>query len=402
MKAGWEVRPIKDVTFIQEGPGIRKYEYQEGGYPIINVRCVQDGFIDMSNSKAANTEIATGKWAHFQIDEGDILFTISGTIGRSAIVKKDDLPLLMNTSVVRFRPTDPGLDRDFLHLFLQSDGFQKPLEKLSSGAAIRNVGPTHIKTMNIPIPPLEEQKRIVEILDAAFEGLDRAKENAEANLQNARELFERQSAEVIFNSKEMLIAPQVVLRDVVSLTGGFAFKSGQYVDEGRFVLRTLNIMKDGTISRDNSKFIAEDTASEFARFELQEFDTLFVMVGATLGKVGYVQPSCLPALLNQNMWVARANPAKITPAFLNCIFKGLTQGLIESAGGTARSFLRRDDVRDLIFGLPSIEDQKSIVERVSVLRNNLESLEAEYTTKLTNIADLRQSLLQKAFAGELT
>lgn len=70
---------------------------------MINVRCVQDGYIDLSTCNAANVELATGKWKHFQVQEGDILFTISGNIGRTAIVKKQDLPLLMNTSVVRFR-----------------------------------------------------------------------------------------------------------------------------------------------------------------------------------------------------------------------------------------------------------------------------------------------------------
>jgi type I restriction enzyme S subunit len=180
VKPGWEVRRLEDLTFIQEGPGIRKYEYADDGFPMINVRCVQDGYIDMTSARAASMELATGKWKHFQCEEGDILFTISGTIGRCAIVQAHDLPLLMNTSVVRFRPTDTALDAQFLYYFLQSDGFQIPLEEMSSGTAIKNVGPTHIKTLNIPLPPLDEQKRIVEVLDAAFEGLSRARAHTES------------------------------------------------------------------------------------------------------------------------------------------------------------------------------------------------------------------------------
>ena len=189
MKAGWEVRLLDELTFIQEGPGIRKYEYQEDGFPMINVRCVQDGYIDMTTARAANFELATGKWRHFQCCEGDILFTISGTIGRCAIVQAHDLPLLMNTSVVRFRSTDPVLDAAYLYYFLQSDGFQEPLDQLASGTAIKNVGPTHIKTLSIPLPPPHEQKRIVAVLDAAFDGLSRARAHTETNLQNARELL---------------------------------------------------------------------------------------------------------------------------------------------------------------------------------------------------------------------
>ena len=127
MKQGWVTDRFQDVVFLQEGPGIRKYEYQNDGYPMINVRCVQDGFIDMTKSRSANYELATTKWKHFQIEEGDILFTISGTIGRSAIVKKSDLPLLMNTSVVRFRPLTNELDRRFLYHIVRGKKFQDDL-----------------------------------------------------------------------------------------------------------------------------------------------------------------------------------------------------------------------------------------------------------------------------------
>src|SRR5713226_6776039 len=104
MSTQWERVPLDEAVFMQEGPGIRSYEYQKGGYPMINVRGVQDGYIDLSTCNAANVELANGKWKHFQVDENDILFTISGSIGRTARVSKEHLPLLMNTSVVRFRP----------------------------------------------------------------------------------------------------------------------------------------------------------------------------------------------------------------------------------------------------------------------------------------------------------
>lgn len=190
MKNGWQRMPLEDAVFLQEGPGIRKYEYQEDGYPMINVRCVQDGYIDLSTRKAANVELANGKWKHFQVNEGDILFTISGSIGRTAIVEKQHLPLLMNTSVVRFRSKVSELRDDFFYYYLQSQDFLAELHSMSSGTAQKNVGPTHLKTMDVPIPPLPEQRRIVGILDEAFDGIATAKATAEKNLQNARALFE--------------------------------------------------------------------------------------------------------------------------------------------------------------------------------------------------------------------
>ena len=136
LPAGWLLRDLLEVVFLQEGPGIRKYEYEDGGFPMINVRCVQDGYIDMAKSKSASMKLATTKWKHFQVDEGDILFTISGTIGRSAIVKKSDLPLLMNTSVVRFKSISIDLNTNFLYHYVSSSLFIDKLKNMSTGTAI--------------------------------------------------------------------------------------------------------------------------------------------------------------------------------------------------------------------------------------------------------------------------
>lgn len=153
------------VVFLQEGPGIRKYEYaqaNEPGYPMINVRCVQDDYIDMSDSRSAKMDLAVGKWSHFRVEADDILFTISGTIGRSAIARESDLPILMNTSVVRFRPKDGELSRNYLYRYVRSRSFLKALRDMATGAAQKNVGPTHIRTMDIKFPPLAEQEKVVQ------------------------------------------------------------------------------------------------------------------------------------------------------------------------------------------------------------------------------------------------
>ena len=93
------------------------------------------------------------------------MYTISGTIGRAAIVNSDNLPLLMNTSVVRFRPLTDELDRNYLYYFVRSKFFLNQLTNFVSGTAIKNVGPTHIKKLEISYPPIKEQKRISKKLD---------------------------------------------------------------------------------------------------------------------------------------------------------------------------------------------------------------------------------------------
>jgi type I restriction enzyme, S subunit len=164
----------------------------------------------------------------------------------------------------------------------------------------------------------------------------------------------------------------VKLCDVANLSGGHAFKSTQYADSGRFVLRTVNIRDDYSITKDGAVFIPEAEASEYERFSLQDKDTLFVMVAATLGKVGLVRENVLPALLNQNMWVIRAIDGKIDPTFLHFLFRGLSKIPLSWVSGSARSFLRRNDVRNLDFLLPSDTEQRAIAAVLSALDDKIE------------------------------
>ena len=164
----------------------------------------------------------------------------------------------------------------------------------------------------------------------------------------------------------------VKLGDVAELSGGYAFKSSQYTEQGRVVVRTINIRDDCSITLDGATYISEDEAAQFSKFSLRDMDTLFVMVAATLGKIGFVRSDVLPALLNQNMWVIRAKPGRIEPLFLHYCFRELSRIPLAWVSGSARSFLRRDDVRNLEFHLPPLTEQRAIAHILGTLDDKIE------------------------------
>ena len=175
----------------------------------------------------------------------------------------------------------------------------------------------------------------------------------------------------------------VLLGDVAELSGGYAFKSEEYTESGHFVLRTVNITDDGRIDRRGATFVSLEAARKYERFALKPFDTLFVMVGATLGKTGFVKTQDLPALLNQNMWLIRAKPSLISPLYLHYAFKVFSQPLLGMASGSARGFVKRDDFRQMIIPLPSAPEQVRISsllgaldDRITLLRETNATLEA--------------------------
>jgi len=166
--------------------------------------------------------------------------------------------------------------------------------------------------------------------------------------------------------------PEAPLSTLADLSGGFAFKSKDYAPTGRFVLRTLNISDDCSISREDAVYLPEELCPQYSRFELQPHDTLFVMVGATLGKVGFVRQNDLPALLNQNMWLIRAKLEMADPRFIHYAFRHAVKANLGWASGSARDFVRRDDYRNLNVAAPPLPEQRAIAHILGALDDKIE------------------------------
>lgn len=156
-KQSWEEVPLESFLDFLEGPGIRNWQYTETGTPFINIRLINNGDINVSKANYVSNEEANGKYSHFHLKEDDMIVSTSGTLGKNAIVRKYHLPLILNTSVIRFRPKDEN-NYSFMYQYLNSKLFQEHLESAASGSVQANFGPTHLKDMNIQKPSIEALK----------------------------------------------------------------------------------------------------------------------------------------------------------------------------------------------------------------------------------------------------
>jgi type I restriction enzyme S subunit len=166
----WPLKPLPEVAFFQEGPGLRKWQWTDSGMKVINVtNILGDGSIDVTNTaRFISTEEFENKYQHFSVEAGDIVIASSGnTYGKVGRVNHSHLPIMMNTSVIRFHPSDPAkLDQDFLYAFLRSNLFRNQMESFVIGSAQPNFGPSHLKRMVIPYPNISTQRKIAGILSA--------------------------------------------------------------------------------------------------------------------------------------------------------------------------------------------------------------------------------------------
>ena len=189
----WDVADLPDVVFFQEGPGLRKWQWTESGMKVINVtNILGDGRIDTNNtSRFISNEEYEKTYRHFTVGAGDIVVASSGnTYGKVGRISAKDLPLMMNTSVIRFRSSDPKkLDDDFLYAFLRSEVFGNQVESFVIGSAQPNFGPTHLKRMVMPLPPLPVQQRIAGILSAYDELIENSQRRIKILEAMARALY---------------------------------------------------------------------------------------------------------------------------------------------------------------------------------------------------------------------
>lgn len=166
---GWRMSPLTEVIDFLEGPGIRNWQYteEEDGIKFINIRCIQDGDIKLATANKITKEEAFGKYEHFQLEVDDIVVSASGTLGRYAFVRKEHLPLSLNTSVIRFRPIE-GISTLYYIAGYIDTKLQFELETRATGSAQRNFGPMHLKQISMLLPPINILEKHLELAKRLF------------------------------------------------------------------------------------------------------------------------------------------------------------------------------------------------------------------------------------------
>ncbi|HAW59230.1 MAG TPA: type I restriction endonuclease subunit S [Bacteroidales bacterium] len=167
---GWEIAKLPEVFDFLEGPGIRNWQYTPTGCPFINIRLIKNNDINISSASFISKEEADGKYNHFHLQERDMVVSTSGTLGRSAIVRKEHLPLLLNTSVIRFRPNN-GRSYAFMYQFLNADYFQNKILSMASGSAQPNFGPIHLKQIDMLVPSERVLDSFGDLVNLIYDGI---------------------------------------------------------------------------------------------------------------------------------------------------------------------------------------------------------------------------------------
>ncbi|CAA0160500.1 restriction endonuclease subunit S [Tenacibaculum maritimum] len=176
----WVEKNLGELAWFQEGPGLRKWQFTTKGIKVINITNLVNGYLDLDKTtRHISWDEFNKMYKHFEVDEHDIVVASSGnSYCKTSVVRQQDLPLVMNTSVIRFKPNSI-MDYQLLLVLLKSSQFKKQIDLLITGGAQPNFGPVHLPKVFFNIPESkDEQKAIAKILsdmDTELEQLETKK-----------------------------------------------------------------------------------------------------------------------------------------------------------------------------------------------------------------------------------
>lgn len=399
MREGWRASKLGDVT-IKIGSGATpkggKKAYKTKGIALIRSLNVHDGFFKEKNLARIDKSQAE-KLANVTVENGDVLLNITGaSITRCCVVPPSLLPARVNQHVSILRPNPNVLDSKFLEHLLISKQHKEALMRVGgkAGATRQALTKAQLENYIIEFPSLSEQKRIVAILDEAFAGIEKAVANTEKNLANARELFESYLA-FVFNKKNDEWT-ETTLGAVCSFQGGSQPPKSEFSKIKRDGYIRLIQIRDYK-SDDHIIFIPEEKAKRLCN----STDIMIGRYGPPLFQIlrgieGAYNVALMKAIPNEDL---------ITKDFLyyflqNSKIRNYVINASNRAAGQAG--VNKATLEPYPFSYPDKNKQGEIVNSLQHLSQDIRNLEFTYQQKLTALAELRQSLLQKAFSGELT
>ncbi len=258
-----------------------------------------------------------------------------------------------------------------------------------------------VYSLEVSLPLLDEQKRIVAVLDQAFAALDRARTNAEANLSDTSKLGAAVKEQLFPNDDTLTVGSS--LNDLCEAIVDCEHKTAPTQDRGIPSIRTPNVGK-GVLLLDGVNRVSEETYREWTRRAEPRPGDLILAREAPAGNVAVI-PEGLRVCLGQRTVLLRPKKELFIPAYLaHLLLRPCSQMrlLAHSRGATVQHINVKDIRAFRISSLPSLAEQRVVVETVEGLMAQEQSLIEACTHKLTDLTTLRQSLLQAAFSGQLS
>lgn len=380
MKNGWIQKKLGDIIEIRNGKNQREVLSENGAYPILGSAGNIMGFATDYICEAGTTIIGRKGNISKPIFINEKFWNVDTAFG---LYPKENLP------------------PKFVYYACLNIDFGS----MNRGTTIPSLVKSELLQIPLSVPNLiSEQQRIVSVLDEAFTAIDKAKANAERNLKNAREVFESYLKSV-FENKGADWEEKSVKELTTKIGSGATPRGGQenYKSEGISLVRSMNVY-DRMFRAKNLAFIDDKQAKELDGVSVNEDDVLLNITGASIARCCIIPKEYLPARVNQHVSIIRPIKEIVDAEFLNLLLTSKPykdQLLFAGEQGATRQAITKSQIELFRISIPSIKDQRNIVRQITALQVETQKLEEIYQQKIHSLEEMRKSILQKAFSGEI-
>ena len=404
MRTGWEDKLLKDICSVFGRIGFRGYTKADF------VSTPDNGAITLSPSNIIGGELSCDKCSYvswekyYQSPEimvfpGDILLVKTASIGKCALVRSLPHEATINPQFVLLK--EIKVNHQYLTYFLQSPIAQKKFQEFAIGAAVPTFSQKKLEGLIVPTPSLPEQQRIVDILDREFAKIDALKANAEKSLQAAKDLFQATTDTMMSNGQWR----ELTIGEIAKIKGGKRVPKGYKLEKeptAHRYIRVADFTDLGTIRTESVLYISDEVYKSIKAYTISSKD-VYISIAGTIGKSGIIPDTLDGANLTEN-----ACKLVLGPNFYNRFvffatktssFKKQVETLTMQAAQPKLALTRLATIRVRVPS--SIKEQETIVERLDGIADTIALLQDNYQKTLTLCDDLKQSLLRKAFNGEL-
>ena len=407
LPVGWVAEGLASVVSLKTGPfgsSLHKSDYVNGATPVVNPMHIINGRIVPDAKTTVGTDILD-RLKEFRLEVGDVVLGRRGEMGRAAVARMQEAGWLCGTGSLVLRQLG-SLDPEFLQRFLSSPLVVMALEGASVGSTMVNLNQGILRTLEIPIPPLNEQRRIAAKLDTTLAAVDACRQRLDG------------VAAILKRFRQAVLA---------AATSGELTREWREERGSQWAPRVLTVGDLGTIVTGNTpKAVHEDTMAGVPLFKPTELDagyevrhakelmgekralgarmlpTMSVLV-TCIGTIGKTGLSRIPGATNQQINAIICHPKTATPQWTYFWFTSPIgkASIVDNASATTLPIINKSRFSALKVEIPGIEEQQEIVQLIESLFTLADQLEAKLTAARKLVDRLTPALLAKAFRGEL-
>lgn len=382
---GREWKKLGKVLDVQNGYAFdSKLFNEEIGMQLIRIRDLKDGVITESKYSGEYDD-------KFLVYKGDFLIGMDGDF--VCYIWKGE-PSLLNQRVCRL--VDFSNDLEAKYVFYGINKYLENIHKTTAFVTVKHISSKQIKDIDFPLPPLEEQKRIVAKLDNLFAKIDKAIALHQKNIDEANVFMASVLNDVFVELEEKYEKKQ--LNEIIKIIGGGTPSKAnkEYWENGTIKWATVGDMNVETITK--TELSITEIGLKNSSSNIIPKNGIIIATRVGLGKVCYLEDDIA---INQDLKGLIPKDDKLNIRYLFNFFKNIEKYILSNGTGATVKGVKLEFIKELELPLPNIKTQQKVVSYLDEISQKMEKIKQIQKEKMQSLKALKASILDQAFKGEL-